>query len=65
MRLPDADDPDRGDARPLAQKLGWMVAIWLMSVGLHRRGRLCHPLVDQTPDGTRKQCYRWRNGTSG
>ncbi|AOG02358.1 MULTISPECIES: DUF2474 family protein [Blastomonas] len=33
MRLPDADDPDRGDARPLAQKLGWMAAIWLMSVG--------------------------------
>jgi hypothetical protein len=34
MRLPDADDPERGDARPLAQKLGWLVAIWLMSVGL-------------------------------
>lgn len=31
--LPDADDPDRGDARPLAHKLGWMVTIWLMSVG--------------------------------
>lgn len=32
MRLPNADDPDRGDARPLAHKLGWMAAIWLMSV---------------------------------
>lgn len=31
--LPDSDNPDRGDARPLVQKLGWMVAIWLMSVG--------------------------------
>ncbi|MFN3818796.1 DUF2474 domain-containing protein [Blastomonas sp.] len=28
------DDPDRGDARPLTQKIGWMVAIWLMSVGV-------------------------------
>lgn len=31
--LPDTDDPARGDARPLVHKLGWMVAIWLMSVG--------------------------------
>lgn len=30
----DFDDPDRGDARPLTQRIGWMVAIWLMSVGL-------------------------------
>lgn len=29
----DHDDPDRGDARPLVQKIGWMAAIWLMSVG--------------------------------
>ena len=29
----DHDDPDRGDARPLGQKLGWMAALWLISVG--------------------------------
>jgi len=27
------DNPERGDARPLPQKVGWMIAIWLMSVG--------------------------------
>lgn len=32
--LGDSDDPDRGDARPLPQKLGWMVALWLISVGV-------------------------------
>jgi len=31
--LGDSDNPDRGDARPLGQKLGWMAALWLISVG--------------------------------
>ena len=30
----DPDDPDRGDARPLGERLGWMAAIWLISVGV-------------------------------
>lgn len=32
--LGDSDDPDRGDARPLGQKLGWMAALWLIAVGV-------------------------------
>jgi hypothetical protein len=32
--LGNSDDPDRGDARPLGQKLGWMAALWLISVGV-------------------------------
>ena len=28
----NADDPEAGDARPLAQRLGWMVAIWAISI---------------------------------
>lgn len=32
--LRDSDNPERGDARPLAQRLGWMAVIWLISVGL-------------------------------
>lgn len=31
--LGDSDDPDRGDARPLGERLGWMAALWLISVG--------------------------------
>lgn len=30
----NVDDPERGDARPLPQQLGWMVVIWLASVGV-------------------------------
>ncbi|PXW75142.1 uncharacterized protein DUF2474 [Blastomonas natatoria] len=30
----DPDNADRGDARPLAERLGWMVVIWLISVGV-------------------------------
>lgn len=32
--LGDSDDPDRGDARPLGERLGWMAALWLISVGV-------------------------------
>lgn len=32
--LGDSDDADRGDARPLGERLGWMAALWLISVGV-------------------------------
>jgi len=32
--LGDSDDPDRGDARPLAHRIGWMIALWGMSVAV-------------------------------